>query len=758
MSYEDHFYELYTTKLNYKESMAVAETKVNACGSPAYLTVITSAGENAAVYKMLSTAPANYNDRERLSYIGLHDQNHEMQFEWINGEKYQYSSWSKHEPNDYKGVEDCVHTGWKGAALWNDVNCDYEQYFILEYDCDPGMTSTTKKFCHGPRSKWTGDPHITTFDGLYYDCQGKGEFVMQRSTGTTPFKFHARFVEVELRPSVSVTRGVAFAPSPGSTKIAATTKNYPNQSPSGECEFEVYFDDTLADIDIMMNGGSKKDVSVSISKKGRHKYMTVWYHKLGHRFVVSVWGNSYWGCVMNVDTCLHEDELDESYAGLIGTPDNKFSNEWTKPDGQSVSIPGGWRRLYKPAFDYCTQNWCVGAFDQSLFEDDLDTFKKFNECPAESVPYPESPTPDVEEGKTPCVYNDEAEKIVRENNDNDKETPLKKMCTELSETKEGTAKTALFWSCITDGVIAEDIDPENGALDFVDVLEEEAEVIDDIAPPTFPGEEDDGDDGDDGDDEPVDTVPLAIIWGDPHVKTWAGESYDFHGVCDLVMLQNPQFSNGLGMDVHIRTKQTKSWSYVSAAALRIGSQTLEVMGGKLERGSTTRYWLDGVEGAKLDDISDFSISYEKINSYQHRYEVMLTKGSILIETFKEMVRVNFHKISSNDFDTSLGLLGSYGKGAKIGRDKVTLIEDVNEFGQMWQVLPSEDMLFHNVEGPQAPEKCMIPDVSSVRRRLSESSISERDAKAACAGVNPSDFDMCVFDVMATNDLDVPGSY
>jgi len=43
--------------------------------------------------------------------------------------------------------------------------------------------------------------------------------------------------------------------------------------------------------------------------------------------------------------------------------------------------------------------------------------------------------------------------------------------------------------------------------------------------------------------------------GDPHFKTWSQKSFDFHGVCDLMMLSNEKFENNLGMDIHIRTKK-----------------------------------------------------------------------------------------------------------------------------------------------------------------------------------------------------------
>ena len=52
--------------------------------------------------------------------------------------------------------------------------------------------------------------------------------------------------------------------------------------------------------------------------------------------------------------------------------------------------------------------------------------------------------------------------------------------------------------------------------------------------------------------------------------------YDFHGGCDLVLLENPEFMNGLGMTVHIRTKIETWWSYVESAVLKIGEETMEI--------------------------------------------------------------------------------------------------------------------------------------------------------------------------------------
>jgi hypothetical protein len=210
------------------------------------------------------------------------------------------------------------------------------------------------------------------------------------------------------------------------------------------------------------------------------------------------------------------------------------------------------------------------------------------------------------------------------------------------------------------------------------------------------------------------------------------------------------------MDIHVRTKQIKQFSYVSAAVLRIGADTLEVMGDIHEN----LYWINKQANSNLDSgISGYPISYRKVNSKQHEFIVHLSnKSSIVMRTFKKFVRVQFMGATTESFGTSHGLLGSYGSGEMVARDKKTIIANTNSFGQEWQVLPSDGMLFHNIEGPQAPAKCEIPQASNLRRRLAESNISEEEAEIACARVNPVDFDMCVFDVMATGDKDVVGAY
>merc|ERR1712151_750010 len=115
--------------------------------------------------------------------------------------------------------------------------------------------------------------------------------------------------------------------------------------------------------------------------------------------------------------------------------------------------------------------------------------------------------------------------------------------------------------------------------------------------------------------------------GDPHFKLWDGKAYDFHGVCDLVLLHNPEFNNGLGMDIHIRTKKMKHWSYIKTAVIRIGNESFEVMAERKHN----YYWNNRIAGDEEiytmkelpATISGYNIQFRKINSQQLEYTIVI---------------------------------------------------------------------------------------------------------------------------------------
>jgi hypothetical protein len=246
--------------------------------------------------------------------------------------------------------------------------------------------------------------------------------------------------------------------------------------------------------------------------------------------------------------------------------------------------------------------------------------------------------------------------------------------------------------------------------------------------------------------------------GDPHFKTWRGQRFDFHGECDLVLLHSSAFESGLGLDVHIRTKIRRDMSYISSAALRIGSDVLEVE-------SQGVYYLNGVAGAALPaEFSGFEFLHTQPSDKQHVFEVHLGgREGIKVKTYKDFVSVLIEQGENKHFGDSAGLMGDFQMGHMIARDGKTVIEDANAFGQEWQVLHSEPSLFQAVRLPQHPNVCTMPtpvQASQLRRRLSESSsVDELAAEKACAHWGEGKDD-CVFDVLTTGDLEmaVVGAY
>jgi len=255
--------------------------------------------------------------------------------------------------------------------------------------------------------------------------------------------------------------------------------------------------------------------------------------------------------------------------------------------------------------------------------------------------------------------------------------------------------------------------------------------------------------------------------GDPHFKTWAGEYYDFHGVCDLTLIKNQEFENGLGMDIQIRTTRMGLWSFISSAAIRIGEDILEIVGGQADE----KFWINGIPGENMEsnsvgngmiltsNLSGYPINYKQSSEKQREFVIELGKGdNIVFSIWNLFVGVHVKNARKEHFQNSAGLMGSFPQGLKLARDNVSIMDNSNSFGQEWQVLASEPNLFHDIEGPQHPTSCEIPTSFEMRRRLKESTFTIKEATKACANVKADVIDLCVFDVMVTNDGSLAGLY
>lgn len=259
-------------------------------------------------------------------------------------------------------------------------------------------------------------------------------------------------------------------------------------------------------------------------------------------------------------------------------------------------------------------------------------------------------------------------------------------------------------------------------------------------------------------------IPTPGSIGDPHFKTWKNEHFEYHGQCDMILVKDEKFADGLGLEVQIRTKLIRFWSYIKSAAIRIGDDILELEG-SLQEDKERNYWINLEYQGDLKTLGGFPVTFHCRANFQCRYEVDLSSKypnqKIELAFFKEFIKVDFQYGTEESYGNTVGMLGDFKTGKTLARDGITELDDFYKLGSEWQVLPSDNMLFHDVEHPQFPQKCIEPEDprGDRRRRLEESTVSEADAEKACASVADTlDRKDCIYDILATQDLGMVGAY
>ena len=285
-------------------------------------------------------------------------------------------------------------------------------------------------------------------------------------------------------------------------------------------------------------------------------------------------------------------------------------------------------------------------------------------------------------------------------------------------------------------------------------------------------------------------------FGDPHFKTWSGHQFDFQGACDLVLMQSKNFSNGAGLDIHVRTEIRDFYSFINGVAIKIGNDVFEVF-------SYGDYYINGKQGEKLEGVKTpheyhpVTTMYGKdengstaqylvehtgtMSGKRHEFRVNLggsEDNHITIKIYEEFVAVYITESvqEQQSFSDSVGLMGHFITGEMLSRDGVTdMSAHPTEFGKEWRVGNDEkqegnDMvLFHdqsNVSGT-----CTMPDLSLMAVKqlklrkdggnLKENGtfISLESATKKCNEVYPMEKDeamreSCVYDILATGVLEL----
>jgi hypothetical protein len=233
----------------------------------------------------------------------------------------------------------------------------------------------------------------------------------------------------------------------------------------------------------------------------------------------------------------------------------------------------------------------------------------------------------------------------------------------------------------------------------------------------------------------------------------------------MVVAKDAEFANGVGLDIHIRTKIVRFWSYIKNAAIRIGNDILEVEGSAEPSDTDNHYWINFEYQGDLNEVGGFPVSVNVQSPVKKVYEIDLNKqypgAKLIISTYKEFVRVSFKNADEAAFGNAVGLMGDFKTGKTLARDGETVLDDFSELGNEWQVMPSEPKLFHEIDHPHFPEKCIEPEDprGERHRRLGENTVTEEQAETACARLtDAADRKDCVYDILATQDVGMVGAY
>ena len=217
----------------------------------------------------------------------------------------------------------------------------------------------------GSTSGIFGDPHLSTFDRLRFDCQGSGEFITVKSAETPQFMVQERFTDVNssLCSQASVSTGVAITDESVPTVQISTPRTTPNAALNtiGSCPIDFYVDGIPSLI------GDDHGPSLDIHQAGariRVKHVASCVH-----IDVRVQQTSTFGCHFLVQVFIPFNyRPGELIYGLLGTPNGNSGDDWRARDGTVLAPPASAAdSIFAPSYNYCVDNWCICNENLSLF-------------------------------------------------------------------------------------------------------------------------------------------------------------------------------------------------------------------------------------------------------------------------------------------------------------------------------------------------------------------------------------------------------
>ncbi|XP_072326956.1 C-type lectin lectoxin-Enh6-like [Scyliorhinus torazame] len=121
--YFGHCYKFVSDEMTWAD----AELYCQSLGPKSHLASVHWEKQNKLIGNMITEAKGQLVN----TWIGLSDIYKEGTFLWSDGSSNDFTFWRLQQPDDFKSVEDCVHTAQSGT--WNDLPCSVQLPSICSY-------------------------------------------------------------------------------------------------------------------------------------------------------------------------------------------------------------------------------------------------------------------------------------------------------------------------------------------------------------------------------------------------------------------------------------------------------------------------------------------------------------------------------------------------------------------------------------------------------------------------------------------------
>ncbi|XP_023268088.1 lactose-binding lectin l-2-like [Seriola lalandi dorsalis] len=106
--------------------MSWADAELHCVSEGANLVSIHSLEEEGFVKSLIK----NFDPAQGPTWIGLSDTQKEGSWMWSDGSAVNFELWGAGQPDDYRGMEDCVHDSYGNDLKWNDDPCSSATPFV----------------------------------------------------------------------------------------------------------------------------------------------------------------------------------------------------------------------------------------------------------------------------------------------------------------------------------------------------------------------------------------------------------------------------------------------------------------------------------------------------------------------------------------------------------------------------------------------------------------------------------------------------